>query len=753
MKKRFFSMLIILISFMLIFGFSSSIFAKESNLIHGVVTTKVTAHRHYEYPDAASQLISNDDYWEFWNVGKLGGEQYARAKYTWIYYVDGVGPHTVIWEGNFTGGPNGDFNVESKGTTFSAKLSSGKTIVYQNGESCPVDNPEAFNGWDSEEIVGELTKPTIQLILLEGPTDLGNGDVKYTVKAVVSGNPAPTVEFSRTPEDSISTTDTKNVITVVTGKNEILGLTATATNSEGSSTAALGFPPPKIELIAKEGPIENPDKTITYFIEAKVTGTPEPTVEFSTDDPQKVTVIDNLNIKVILNSGDHILIEAIAKNEFGQANSKIELSSQKKTIPTLKLSILSGPTDDSNGEFSYIVEAKISGFPEPSVKFNRDDSDGAAGKNKVTIKLVEGEEFTLTATAENSEGKKEDSLVLTAPSIPKIELEIIKGPVWLNALYAYYVIEAIAEGSPEPYVVWENPNNTFFAPYGKNKRIAYVQEDETGKFSEIIISAYAKNDLGKSEKKSVNISWQKPPTGSFSKRVFTIFENVPTKGKLLVRRANEKTWTSVVGSLTLNDGDSVKTLTEPAELVASTKKGWAIISPNTEFTVSSDENGDQILVNQGSLKMGLPEEKDKNYSVQGKFGTANIKGTTFVFTTNDNDTILKVIDGIVEFISPVSGEPVIINSGESIKASEPGLEGKASFNINSENSYWDNLRGNIKNNSGVLNSVSNFLINLQNKSEGYSISKTSALVMVIGIIFMIIILIVLIIWVKKVKAR
>jgi hypothetical protein len=763
-KKHLTSILVSLLIFLTIFlpatGFSNTAFAQdklisaaESNLIHGVVPTKVTAHFHEEYPDAAGQTVITDDYWEFWNVGKLGGDKYSKAKLTVTYAQNG--PTTPsIWEGYFTGGPNGDLYVEFKGSKIHAKLSGGKVITYGNGKSFSIDNPEAFNGWDDEEIVGALTKPTIQLVLVGDPIDLGNGQVKYAIKALVSGNPAPTVEFSRTPQDSISATDTKNVITVVAGKNELLGLTATATNSEGSATAALGFPPPTIELVVKEGPIENTDKTVTYFIEAKVTGTPEPTVEFSTNDPQKVTAIDNLNIKVTLNPGDYILIEATAKNEFGQASSKIEFSIQEKTIPTINIVILSGPTDDGNGEFSYMLEAKISGFPEPSVKFNRDDSDGPAGKNKATIKLAEGEEFTLTATAENSEGKKEDSIVLTAPSIPKIELEIIKGPVWLNSSYAYYIIEAIVEGFPDPYVVWENPSNTYFAPQGKNKKIVYVSADETGKFTEVTINAYAKNELGKSEKKSVSLLWETPPAGSFNKRVFTIFENSPTKGNLLVKRADEKNWTSVVGSLTLNEGDSVKTLSEPAIIVASSIKGWTIIDSNSEFIVTNNENGDQIIVQKGSLKLDLPKGKDKNPSVQGKYGTANIKGTTFIFTTNENETVLKVIDGSVEFISSVTGQSVIIKTGESIKATKQGLEEKTNFNIDSENSYWDKLQGDIEKNPGVLNSISNFLNNLQNKSSGSSgTSNTLGLAISIGVFFLIIILIVVIIVVIRINKR
>jgi hypothetical protein len=753
MKKRFYSILIILISLILIFGFPSSISAKDSNLIHGVVPTKVTAHLHEEYPDAAGQVVIVDYYWEFWNVGKLGGEKYSKAKLTIVYAQNG--PSTPsIYEGYFTGGPNGDFHVEIKGHEWPAsKLNGGKVIVSSNGYSFPVDNPEAFNGWDDEIIEAELTKPTIQLILLEGPVDLGNGQVKYTIKALASGNPAPTVEFSRTPQDSISPTDTKNVITVVTGKNEILGLTATATNSEGSATAALGFPPPTIELVAKEGPIENPDKTVTYIIEAKVTGTPEPTVEFSTNDPQKVTVIDNLNIKITLNQGDNILVEATAKNEFGQANSKIEFSIQEKTRPTLNLVILSGPTDDGNGQVSYILEAKVTGFPEPTVKFNRDDSDGGSGKNRTTVKLLEEEEFTLTATAENSEGKVEDSIVLSAPSIPKIELEIMEGPVWVNIESAYYIVEAVVKGFPEPEVIWNYPKGIIFWPVGKNKKKVYVRE---GDFARAPITAYAKNSIGQSEKKEIWLEWVTPPANMFTERTFTIVENYKMKGKLFVKRAGKHNWVEVNQTLTLYEGDDIKTDDTGAAITASDLKGHLVLGPNAYFSVGRGEDGKAIIMSQGdaSFKItGAKDNSEESFIIQNKFGNAKPTGTDFVINTDENQTVLKVIDGTVEFTSTVTGDMVIINSGESIKATEKGFEEKTSFDIETENDYWNKLESNIETNSGALNSISNFLVNLQNKLNGSGISNTLILVIGIGIIFLIIALVVLIMWVMKIKAR
>ena len=73
MKKSYIGILIILILFLLTFGFSSNIFAED--LIHGVIPTKVTGH------STGTGKSKDVGILEFWNVGKLGGEQYAKATY------------------------------------------------------------------------------------------------------------------------------------------------------------------------------------------------------------------------------------------------------------------------------------------------------------------------------------------------------------------------------------------------------------------------------------------------------------------------------------------------------------------------------------------------------------------------------------------------------------------------------------------------------------------------------------------------
>ena len=123
-----------------------------------MVPTKVTAHGGY-----TDDFGKWEVYYEFWNVGKLGGEQYAKAtmREVCIEKAEGVqGPDnfTIVAEGYFTGGPNGDFYltllVVDQTIDMHSKINDGKEVIPGDwidappvGTLCPTDNPGAFDGW------------------------------------------------------------------------------------------------------------------------------------------------------------------------------------------------------------------------------------------------------------------------------------------------------------------------------------------------------------------------------------------------------------------------------------------------------------------------------------------------------------------------------------------------------------------------------------------------------------------------------
>jgi hypothetical protein len=231
-KKGFFGVFIILISLILTFSFLSSISADESAIIHGVIPTKVTGH----FISDMAGIETWDVCLEFWNVGKLGGEKYSKATRTIQITNNGTVRNGETSEGYFSGGPNGEININGSIT----KLKDGKTLTGSDGISTEVDNPEAFDGWTDEST--QVIEPTIELRVTDGPYDIGDGKLSWTVKAFVTGKPTPTVEFRCEPWESMSDTDDYYTKTITAQKGKISELTATASNeSYGDKTATMTF--------------------------------------------------------------------------------------------------------------------------------------------------------------------------------------------------------------------------------------------------------------------------------------------------------------------------------------------------------------------------------------------------------------------------------------------------------------------------------------------------------------------------------
>jgi hypothetical protein len=129
----------------------------DANL-HGLVPTKVTIHTHQATDNKDSY---SDHYIELWNIGELGGEQYAKATDHYVATRDGAQFSEITFEGTFTGGPNGDIEMSAvsssgndKGSTAKIELQliDGKQLENpSNGYILQIVNPEAlveaFDGW------------------------------------------------------------------------------------------------------------------------------------------------------------------------------------------------------------------------------------------------------------------------------------------------------------------------------------------------------------------------------------------------------------------------------------------------------------------------------------------------------------------------------------------------------------------------------------------------------------------------------
>jgi hypothetical protein len=90
----------------------------------------------------------------------------------------------------------------------------------------------------SSQQEGQAEAPTIELQIYEGPTYLSGDDVcYYLIKAIVTGSPAPDIEFSK--DDSNGALLPKKVQINLNDPSETYTLTTIATNLEGTATDSI----------------------------------------------------------------------------------------------------------------------------------------------------------------------------------------------------------------------------------------------------------------------------------------------------------------------------------------------------------------------------------------------------------------------------------------------------------------------------------------------------------------------------------
>lgn len=100
---------------------------------------------------------------------------------------------------------------------------------------------------------------------------------------------------------------------------------------------------------------------------------------------------------------------------------------ENKSAPHLALELSQEPLYSQEEEhFIFIVNANISGNPQPEITFNRDDSMGALGPHQVMVYLQDGETFSLRAEAKNSIGEVVETIELVARVSDNFEMAVLE---------------------------------------------------------------------------------------------------------------------------------------------------------------------------------------------------------------------------------------------------------------------------------------------------------------------------------------
>jgi len=123
----------------------------------------------------------------------------------------------------------------------------------------------------------------------------------------------------------------------------------------------------------------------------------------------------------------------------------------EKKAPTISLAISEGPTySEADDVCWYRVKATVTGNPAPTITWSQDFSSSSFGKKIAQVNLTrDNPNYTLTATATNSEGSTTDSIDLSwgcdgeedVESIPEAESIVEDTTLNADALLSGYIID------------------------------------------------------------------------------------------------------------------------------------------------------------------------------------------------------------------------------------------------------------------------------------------------------------------------
>ena len=209
---------------------------------------------------------------------------------------------------------------------------------------------------------------------------------------------------------------------------------------------------PTIKLEISKGPLFSEEDEVCYYeIEAKVTGKPDPDIEFTLDD--NVSLLSSEKARVSLdNSEDTYTLTTVATNSEGSAKASINLAwgceeevigeedieggeeetdeegedgedgsqeDEEEVIegdpepPELSIYIHDGPFYSAADDTCYyVIASEMYGNPYPELTWSRNDGYSLS-EGMAQVYLSREETYTLTATATNSEGTATDTITLS----------------------------------------------------------------------------------------------------------------------------------------------------------------------------------------------------------------------------------------------------------------------------------------------------------------------------------------------------
>jgi len=144
-------------------------------------------------------------------------------------------------------------------------------------------------------------------------------------------------------------------------------------------------------------------------------------------------------------------------------------------------------------------------------------------------------------------------------------------------------------------------------------------------------------------------------------------------------------------NMVLNVNDSIKTGSDSYAVLSLADMTIFRQKANTHLILSNPpEDDNKLKLLYGKVMVNLKKMlKDGSMEVDMFQACAGIKGTVLICEETGSESILKVLEGTVEFTSKNTNESILVKAGEKVTATSNGLSKIESFDIEEELTAWE----------------------------------------------------------------
>jgi hypothetical protein len=142
--------------------------------------------------------------------------------------------------------------------------------------------------------------------------------------------------------------------------------------------------------------------------------------------------------------------------------------------------------------------------------------------------------------------------------------------------------------------------------------------------------------------------------------------------------------------MVIDTGSIIKTEAESTAIISFADMTTFCMKPFTTVIMDTPpEKGSKWSLLSGKVWANVKQMmKDGTMNVTMNQAVAGIKGTVLILEENGQESILKVVDGDVEYTAKKDSAKVMVAKGEMVRARDSGLMPKESFDIEAERHNW-----------------------------------------------------------------